>query len=193
MKKLILLLIALLMSLVGFTGEDTATAQESSIDPHLDQSARDDRSFFSDWNPNSEILRMHQKIQQLLRRTSLQTQDGFGVFKPSLGNAALKDMRTEYQLRLDWPRMDKNKIELTIAARRLRIAGEQRIKNQFQNKNSARTESSFRSVERVITLPDDADETGITANYKKDFLTIHIPKLNPKAFPQDSKRTVTIK
>ncbi len=180
MKKLILLLVALLMSLTGLSSEDSATAQESSSkDPQPDRAIESGNDFFSAWNPDSEILHMHQQMQRLMQMTSLQARNRPALFNSSLGSAALKDMKSEYQLGLDWPEMDKNKIQITVAQHRLRISGEQKIENEYQDEHSNRVETSFRSVERIINLPEDADEEQVSADYKKNRLIVHIAKKAP--------------
>ena len=43
------------------------------------------------------------------------------------------------------------------------------------DKNYYRVERSFGSFQRVLSLPDDADQEGVKANFKRGVLTISMP------------------
>ena len=96
MKKLILLLTAFIISLGGLNGEESAAAQESAHKPLLEspQADADSNILENAWDPDSEILKMHAQMKKLMQMALLTTHNPLSAFKPSLGTATLKDMKS---------------------------------------------------------------------------------------------------
>ena len=66
----------------------------------------------------------------------------------------------------------------------LTIAGERKFEKEEKGKKYHRVERSYGSFVRSFTLPEDADGTKVSAEYKDGVLRVHLPKseqAKPKA------------
>lgn len=102
------------------------------------------------------------------------------------------ETETEYRVEAELPGLEEKDIKLTLENGVLAISGERREeKEETDEKRGFRHRESFRGrFERVLALPEDADEKGITAKYKNGVLSVEIPKL-PVVKPE--ARTIPVK
>jgi HSP20 family protein len=80
--------------------------------------------------------------------------------------------------------MKKEEVKVTVENGTLRISGERKAEKEEKTKKYHRIERSYGSFLRAFTLPDGADGTKISADYKDGMLTVHLPKTaeaKPKA------------
>ena len=109
-----------------------------------------------------------------------------GTLKPRLDLGATKK---EYTVGVEVPGVNKNDVRLEITNDTLTIFGEKKQETEEKNKNYYRLERSYGSFQRVLSLPDDADQDNIKAQFKKGVLTITIPR---KAIPESNIKQVQI-
>jgi HSP20 family protein len=69
---------------------------------------------------------------------------------------------------------------LELVSDTLTIRGEKRGK-KVKEKNHYCVERSFGFFQRVLSLPEDVDQEGIEADFKRGILTIHRPRTKPTA------------
>ncbi len=69
------------------------------------------------------------------------------------------------------------------------IRGEKKQEKEEKDKNYYRMERSYGSFQRVLSLPEDADQEGVAATFKNDVLTVTMPR---KAAPQAHVRQIEI-
>ena len=82
----------------------------------------------------------------------------------------MKDGR--YEVRAELPGIDPAKdVEITVRDGQLRIKGERAKKNE----SNGRSEFTYGSFARSISLPVGADEDDITATYDQGILTVSVP------------------
>ncbi|HTX93946.1 MAG TPA: HSP20 family small heat-shock protein [Mycobacterium sp.] len=87
----------------------------------------------------------------------------------------MKDGR--YVVRAEIPGIDPDKdIDVTVRDGQLTIKGERSIKQDFDG----RSEFSYGSFVRTVSLPAGADENDIEATYDKGILTVSVPVSEPK-------------
>ncbi|WP_237569921.1 Hsp20/alpha crystallin family protein [Mycolicibacterium lacusdiani] len=78
----------------------------------------------------------------------------------------------EYELRAEIPGVDPKKdVDITLRDGVLTIKAERTEKKE----SNGRSEFSYGSFTRSVTLPTAADEDSITADYEKGILTVKIP------------------
>jgi|SRR5690349_9391486 HSP20 family protein len=96
------------------------------------------------------------------------------------------EMKTgSYLLRAEIPGVDPAKdVEITVRDGVLTIKAERSEKKEA----NGRSEFSYGSFSRSLTLPSGADEDGIKASYDKGILTVSVPI----AEPQTSEKRVVI-
>lgn len=86
----------------------------------------------------------------------------------------------EYRIDAELPGVKEEDVEVNVEERVLTLRGERREEKEEKGKKYHRVESSYGSFMRSFTLPEDADEDQIAANYKDGLLTVRIPRTEPK-------------
>ena len=81
----------------------------------------------------------------------------------------------EYLLKADLPEMKKDDVRVTVEDDILCVSGERKTVKEDQKKKFHRIERSFGNFRRSFTLPDDADSTKVTAEFRDGVLKVHLP------------------
>ena len=114
---------------------------------------------------------------------------GTGNLFNSLGFQAKVNIASDdknYHISLEVPGLTEQDISLELDNRILTIRGEKREENETKDRHYYRVEHSYGSFQRVLALPDDADENDVTATIKNGLLDLSLPR---KAQPEkDTKR-----
>lgn len=95
-----------------------------------------------------------------------------------------------YHVSAELPGVDEKDVEVILKNGLLTIKGEKRFESEKKEKNFHRVERSYGSFERSITLPQDADQEKISADFKKGVLNIDISK---KASAIEKEKKIEIK
>jgi HSP20 family protein len=109
------------------------------------------------------------------------------MLKPTLDLSATDK---KYTISVEIPGVDEKDVKLEIANDTLTIRGEKKQENEEKDKNYYRVERSYGSFQRVLSLPEDADQAGVKATFKRGILFISMPR---KAVPQADVRKIDIK
>ena len=81
----------------------------------------------------------------------------------------------EYLLKADLPEMRKDDVRVTVEDGVLSVSGERKSVKEDQKKKFHRIERSFGTFRRSFTLPEDADSTKVTAEFRDGVLKVHLP------------------
>src|SRR2546423_13124210 len=90
-----------------------------------------------------------------------------------------------YLLKADLPEMKKDDVRVTVEDGILCVSGERKNEKEDQKRIFHRIERAFGNFRRSFTLPEDADSTKVTAEFRDGVLKIHLPtttKAKSKAF-----------
>ena len=90
----------------------------------------------------------------------------------------------EYLIKAELPDMKKEDVRLTVENDVLAMSGERKFEKEEKWKTYHRTERAYGSFVRSFSLPDDADGSKVSADYKNGMLLVHLPKFQrakPKA------------
>ena len=131
------------------------------------------------WNPLREI----EEAQNRLHRFFL------GGFPNRMGTSeiptlAVADWSPEvdiseddhgYLLKADLPEMKKDDVKVTVEDGVLSVSGERKTEKEDHKKKFHRIERSFGTFRRSFTLPEDADSTKVTAEFRDGVLKVHLP------------------
>jgi HSP20 family protein len=118
-------------------------------------------------------------------------------FRPEMGEEALTvadwtplvditETDSEYIFKAELPEVKKEDVKVTLEDNVLTLEGERHKEKEEKNKKFHRIERSYGKFLRTFTVPSDADETKIEAQFKDGLLNIHIPKsekAKPKKIP----------
>src|SRR5438045_4399708 len=81
----------------------------------------------------------------------------------------------EYLLKADLPEMKKDDVRVTVEDGILCVSGERKSEKEDQKRKFHRIERSFGNFRRSFTLPEDADSTKVTADFRDGVLKVHLP------------------
>lgn len=109
-----------------------------------------------------------------------------GMLKPTLDLGATDKA---YTIAVEVPGVDENDVKVEIANDTLTIRGEKKQEKEEKDRNYYRMERSYGSFQRVLSLPEDADQEGVSATFKNGVLTVTMPR---KAAPQAHVRQIEI-
>jgi len=80
-----------------------------------------------------------------------------------------------YLLKADLPEMKKDDVRVTVEDGILCVSGERKSETEDLKRKFHRTERSFGNFRRSFTLPQDADSTKVTADFRDGVLKVHLP------------------
>ncbi len=103
-----------------------------------------------------------------------------GLLRPALD---IQETDQQYRITLEAPGVDEKDIQLTLDDGVLWIRGEKRQEQEYKEGQYHRVERSYGSFQRVLNLPEDADQDTIKATFKNGVLAITIGRRAPPASP----------
>ena len=146
-------------------------------------------AFGKGWDPFKEMEKMRavmnrmfrESISRIKRYGGLPLKENEPFFIPDLD---IRDLGNNYIVKIDIPGMNKSKINVEVRGNQLIVSGERKEQaEENTSKGSSlfyKKERSFGEFYRSITLPPDAQDKGISADYKRGVLTVTIPKRKVK-------------
>lgn len=96
----------------------------------------------------------------------------------------------EFKLQLAVPGMKKEDFKIAIEENMLVVSAENKKENEEKTERYTRKEFSFSSFTRRFNLPDNVDDTQISANYENGIMHLNLPK---KAEAKPAAREISIK
>ena len=151
-----------------------------------------------DFSISGTLADLHQEIDRMFDRVFKGWAPSFfdrpffsrvseGLFKPTLDLGATEQ---EYTISVELPGVDEKDVKVEIADDTLTIRGEKRQEKEEKDKNFYRVERSYGSFQRVLSLPEDADQDNVKAVFKKGVLTVTLPR---KALPRPEAKQIPVK
>jgi HSP20 family protein len=89
----------------------------------------------------------------------------------------------EYLIKAELPDMKKEDVRLTVENEVLAISGERKFEKEEKGRKYHRVERAYGSFVRSFSLPEDADGSKVSADFKDGMLQVHLPK-SQKAKPK---------
>src|SRR5713101_1906497 len=80
-----------------------------------------------------------------------------------------------YLLKADLPEMKKEDVRVTVEDGILSVSGERKSEKEDQKRKFHRIERSFGNFRRSFTLPEDANGSKVTADFRDGVLKVHLP------------------
>ncbi|MBW2271393.1 MAG: Hsp20/alpha crystallin family protein [Deltaproteobacteria bacterium] len=99
--------------------------------------------------------------------------DVAGFLKPSVD---ISESKKAYTVRAELPGIERDNVSIDVADHRLVIRAEKRQEKEADDEGWHCVERSYGTVQRMLSLPDDADADSIEARFKSGVLTLRIPK-----------------
>lgn len=96
-----------------------------------------------------------------------------GVLKPTLD---ISSSDKEYTISVEVPGVTEKDVKIEVVNNNLTITGEKKQEKEEKDKNFYRVERSYGSFQRVLSLPEDAEQDKIKATFKQGVLSLTIPR-----------------
>ena len=137
------------------------------------------------WNPFKEREEWESRVATMLgtrAATGNGGQEALTVAQWSPLVDIIEDEQ-EYLIQAELPDMKKEDVRLTVENEVLAISGERKLEKEEKGKKYHRVERAYGSFVRTFSLPEDADGSKVTADFKDGMLHVHLPK-SEKAKPK---------
>jgi HSP20 family protein len=138
------------------------------------------------WDPFRELEDMSNRLNRVFGRSNLtapsSAKEGFFSFDwaPSVDIAETAEA---FEIKAELPDVRKEDVKVTVEDGELRISGERKQEKEEKGKKFHRIERSYGSFMRSFTLPENVDDSKLTADYKDGLLNVRLPKTE-KAKPK---------
>jgi HSP20 family protein len=137
------------------------------------------------WNPFRELDEVQNRLGSFFGGRFPRFGDGNGGLQLAdwSPQVDITEDDKEYLIKADLPEMKKDEIKVNVAEGVLTVSGERKTEKEEKNRKFHRIERSYGTFERSFTLPDDANGTKVSAEFKDGVLKVHLPK-SPVAKPK---------
>ena len=88
----------------------------------------------------------------------------------------MRESENEYVIEVELPGVHKENVDIQIDANLLTVSGERAIKEDVQEEEYRKVESSYGKFSRAFTLPKRIDTSKIEARFELGMLEITVPK-----------------
>lgn len=132
-----------------------------------------------------ELEDMEKRLSTYLGRPAVQTETGKEAMTVAEWSPLvdITEDDKEYLIKADLPEVKKEDVKLTVRDDAMSISGERKYEKEEKGKKYHRIERAYGSFMRSFTLPEDADGSKVSAEYKDGVLKVHLPK-SEKAKPK---------
>lgn len=130
------------------------------------------------WNPFKELQELETRWPSIFSSRAA-TGDGGKEAMTVAEWSPLVDIiedEKEYLIKAELPDMKKEDVKLTVENDVLTISGERKYAKEEKGEKHHRIERAYGSFLRSFSLPEDADGSKVSADYKDGMLKVHLPK-----------------
>lgn len=137
------------------------------------------------WNPFNELEDVSNSLNKLFGRQITQPGSDVGMLAQADWSPTVDISETEdgYVIKAEIPGVKKEDVKVTVQDGMLAIRGERKQEKEEKGKRFHRIERAYGSFMRSFRLPDDADEGGVSAEFKDGILNVTLKK-SAKTKPQ---------
>ena len=140
------------------------------------------------WNPWKEMEDLQRRLSSVFdlapfRGNALATDEQsrtLAVWAPAVD--VIEDDK-EYLVKVELPEVHKDDVKVTVENGNLTITGERKAEKEEKNRKYHRLERFYGRFERSFSVPTDADESKVNAEFKDGVLRVHLAK-SEKALPK---------
>jgi HSP20 family protein len=133
----------------------------------------------SEWDPFQELQDFENRLAGFFGRAPVRTN---GDKKEAISVAQwaplvdISEDDKEYLVKAELPEVKKEDVRVSVENGVLSISGERKIEKEEKDKKYHRVERAYGLFGRSFSLPEGADGTKITAEFKEGVLKVHLPK-----------------
>jgi len=149
-------------------------------------------SLLTRWDPMQDIQEFEKRLSSWVGRAPMAKEGGKESMR-LMEWAPLVDITEddkEYLIKADLPEVKKEDVKISVHEGVLAISGERKYEKEEKGKKYHRVERAYGRFERSFTVPEDAEEDKVSAEYKDGVLKVHLPKC-AKAKPKSREIKVS--
>jgi HSP20 family protein len=142
------------------------------------------RSTLARWDPSRELEEMTERLSRLVGRPATNRAEEALVTADWAPIVDIQETDKEYLVKAELPEVKKDDVKVTIKDGLLTLEGERRQDKEEKTRKFHRVERSYGKFVRAFSMPEDADDQNVHADFKEGVLNVHISKsaaLKPKA------------
>lgn len=173
--------------------------EEEESGAHVPVKMAEKHPQYSEENYLNPIVQLHREMDKLFENTFR----GFGLspfrselFSPLTTSGLLKPQvdiganDKEYTITVEVPGVSEKDVQVEVSNNIMTIKGEKKQEKEEKDKDFYRIERSYGSFQRVLSLPEDADQTDIKATFKNGILKVRMPR---RALPASEVKQIDVK
>ena len=144
------------------------------------------------WDPMQDLQGFENRLSSLMGRSPIVKSGGKESMR-LMEWAPLVDITEddkEYLIKADLSEVKKEDVNISVHEGVLVISGERKYEKEDKGKQYHRVERAYGRFERSFTVPEDAEEDKVSAEFKDGVLKVHLPK-STKAKPKSREITVS--
>lgn len=88
----------------------------------------------------------------------------------------IQETPAEYLIKVELPEIKKDDVKVTVEDGLLTIRGERKQEKEEKGKKFHRIERSYGTFLRTFSVPMDAEENKVAADFQEGILRVHLPK-----------------
>jgi HSP20 family protein len=141
---------------------------------------------FKGWDPFKEINELQNRLSSLFNLSPPRRSDGKEEAMTVAEWSPLVDIvedDREYLIKAELPEVRKEDVKVTVENGVLSVSGERKYEKEEKNRKYHRIERAYGSFVRSFTVPDDADASKVSAEFKDGVLKVRLAK-NETARPK---------
>ena len=138
------------------------------------------------WDPVKDIRDLQNRLSSFFGSSPIHSSDGKEETMTVAEWSPLVDISEddkEYCIRAELPGLKKEEVKVTVENGVLSISGERRYEKEDKNRKFHRIERAFGNFVRSFSIPDDADASHVSAEFKDGVLNVRLVK-DEKARPK---------
>jgi HSP20 family protein len=138
------------------------------------------------WDPFKELDELNKRLSMMYGRAPLRKDSEKEEAMTVAEWAPLVDIvedEKEYLIKAELPEVKREDVKVSVEEGVLTVSGERKFEKEEKGKKYHRIERAYGRYARSFTLPDDADPSKVTAEFKDGVLRVHLPK-SEKAKPK---------
>lgn len=101
----------------------------------------------------------------------------------------MRDLSDRYELHVEVPGIDKEKVDIKATGDMVEISGEQSENTEEKRKDYVYNERSRKSFYRKIWMPEEVDPSKVSASMKNGVIVVNLPK---KTLARSKKETTRV-
>lgn len=123
------------------------------------------------------VLQLQRDMDRLFDGLLKGFSPAFGSLVKGMPRMDISETAEFYQFEVDLPGMGVEDLTVNVHERTLQIRGERKREAAADQRQDHKIERIYGLFERLISLPDDADEDGVKAEFRNGVLSITVKKL----------------